>query len=483
MKIKQNILRDKIRMTYKQMGRCVLTGVLCVTMTASGLFLGCVEAKDTNIILSQQQEEEVIALLGDLNENASDSVKNELRQLVYEAETLIADRESKDNYLLSKKEANIWEAITALLDKETMRQFGKVYRNSNGVSQGEDQEGDMDYGKEMMDNLKKVLSNQDWNRVNEIRNDYFTAIENNDQDYSVNPELEIRGVINKYNELDSDAILLNLLGDKSQQNLGIFKITPDFDAVYQKGTENGLYLLGPEEQKSLKKVWEETTDIIPKELFANFKYFQVGGDGELGTFAYVTPLDAEGKLWCMTVDPADIKDDGYYPYTVVHEMAHYITLNQNQVNYLNKKLYPMDRYRDWLLVANDDSYLQAYYKLFWRDMIIDWYTNQDNPYFYLRHQSQFVTGYASTDCTEDLAESFSAYVLLDEAPTPETQAKFDFFDSYPELRSIKSDILNNIKKNNVYVNPNSEPVYGQEDESTFLDEYINLLSSITEIMS
>ncbi|WP_330695161.1 hypothetical protein, partial [Anaerotignum sp.] len=459
------------------------TGVLCVAMTASGLFLGCAEAKETNITLSQQQEEEVVALLGDLNENVSDGVKDELRKLVYEAETSITERELKDNYRLSNEEAKVWEEITNLLDKETMRQFGRVYGYANGVSQGENQEENIDYGKEMMDNLKKILSNQDWNRVNEIRNDYFTAIENNDQDYNTDPELEIRLIINKYSELDADAILLNLLGDKSQKNLGMFKITPEFDAVYQNGTENGLNLLGSEEQESLKKVWEQTTDILPKELFANFKYFKVGGDGELGVFAYVTPLDSEGKIWCMSVDPADIKDDGFYPYTVVHEMAHYITLNQNQVKYLNSELYPMDRYREWLFVANEDSYLQAYYKLFWRDMIIDWYTNRDNPYFYLRHQSQFVTGYASTNCTEDMAESFSAYVLLDEAPTPETQAKLDFFDSYPELKDIKSDILNNIKKNNVYVNPSNEPVYEQEENSTLLDGYISLLSSITEIMS
>ncbi|WP_304509802.1 hypothetical protein, partial [Anaerotignum sp.] len=69
MKIEQNILRDKITTIHKQIGRCLLTGVLCVAMTASGLFLGCAEAKETNITLSQQQEEEVVALLGDLNEN------------------------------------------------------------------------------------------------------------------------------------------------------------------------------------------------------------------------------------------------------------------------------------------------------------------------------------------------------------------------------------------------------------------------------
>lgn len=481
MKIIQNRVRDKLSTIHKQTIRRAVMGVLSITITTSGLFLGSVEAKDSDITLSQQQEKKVVALLGDLNENASDNVKNELRQLVYEAETRINKRELENNYLVSKDEAETWKKITDLLDKETIRQVG-VYRYANESSENQNQ--NLDYGKETMENLKKTLSDDDWNCLNEIRNNYFTAVENNAQDYDVDTEYEMSVVLEKYPDLDADAIILNILDDKTQQNIGMFKITPECDAVYQKGSENGLNSLDLEEQESLKKIWEQTIDILPKELFANFTYFKVGGDGKLGTFAYVTPLDSEGKLWCMTVDPADIDEDGFYPYTIVHEMAHYITLNQNQVNYLDDRAYPMDRYRDWLCVANEDSYLQSYYKLFWRDIIIDWYMDRENPYFYFRHQSQFITGYASTDCVEDLAENFSAYVFLEKAPTPEIQAKFDFFDSYPELKSIKNKILENVKANNVYVNPEIEPVYEEQaDGRSYLDGYISLLSSIAEILS
>lgn len=481
MKSRKNILEDIIRIFHKQTCRSILMGILCVSMTVSGLFLGSAEAKGTKVTLSKQQEAKVVALLGDLNENAPDSVKNELRQLVYEAETCISEREAAGNYVIPIEEGKVWEDITILLDNESMRHLGGYYYEAEDDKESTGQT--VDYGKNTMNNLKQRLSKGDWNELNKIRNDYFAAIENDTQGYDVDTDFEIKAIINKYKELDADAIVLNVLDAKNQQNVGMFKITPELDAVYQKGTENGLKLLGTEQQASLKKIWRQTTNILPKELFANFKYFKVGGDGELGTQAYVMPLDSEGKSWCMVVDPADITEDGYYPYTVVHEMAHYITLNENQVEYFSDELYPMDRYEDRLCVADEDSYLQAFYKLFWRDIITDWYIDSDNPYFYYRHQSEFVTGYASTDCTEDMAESFSAYVLLDKAPTPETQAKMDFFDSYPELKAIKRDILNNIKKNGVYVNPEIQPSYKQEDGSAGLDTFIKLMIGITEIMT
>ncbi len=70
-----------------------------------------------------------------------------------------------------------------------------------------------------------------------------------------------------------------------------------------------------------------------------------------------------------------------------------------------------------------------------------------------------MTGYAATECAEDLAESFSAYVLLKSADTPTLQAKFEFFDKYPELRKVKEQILKKIEENDIYVNPEIEPEY------------------------
>lgn len=430
---------------------------LLLIMICTSLFSGCTENANADTIITSQEEAETAVLLGDLNQNAPDDVKNKLAQLVHETNTYSTERESNGDYEMSDDEYILWEKITSLLDKETIRQFGEE------PQEDEIENTNFDYGKDTMANLKQILTNEDWTTINNIRNKYFYAIENDDQNYDVDTEAEIKTILNKYKELDSVAVTLNLLNSKNQHDLGMFKITPEFDAVYQSGSENGLTVLNEKEQESLEAVWEHTTDILPKELFANFKYFKVGGDGKLGSDAYVIPVDSEGKLWCMAVDPDDISDDNLFPYTVVHEMGHYLTLNENQVEYFddNEVFYPIDRYSDSQCVAKEDSYIQAFYELFWKDIINDWRTNQENPYFYYRHKSQFITEYSASECAEDIAECFSAYVFLDKAATPETQRKYDFFNSYPEFRSIKNEILNNVKENKIPVNPEIEPTYDE----------------------
>ncbi|QHI72047.1 hypothetical protein [Aminipila terrae] len=421
------------------------------------LVVTCTDSVSGKLELSKEENVQLTALLGDLNENATEQVRSDVGTLLHKADILMQEREGKKDYKMSDKETEIWQKITALLDKETIRQFGE----DNYKEDKPDPK--LDYGKETMANLKKILSRKDWDKLNQLREEYFKATENDDEQYDVDINKEIKDIVGKYRKLDADAIALNLLDDKNQKNFGMFVITPAFNAVYQEGSQNGLDSLSKKEQKNLEKNWKAVTDILPKELFANFKYFKVGGDGELGTYAYVIPVDDQGKTWCMTVDPADIKDDGLFPYTVVHEMCHYLTLNEKQVEYFgdNEKYYPENRYSDWECVANEDSYLQAYYKAFWKDMINDWATDPENAYFYDRHKSEFVTGYASTECAEDLAESFCAYVFLKSADTPGVQAKFDFFDRYPELKQLKQQILKKVKANHVYVNPEIEPDDGK----------------------
>ncbi|WP_313530467.1 hypothetical protein [Anaerotignum sp.] len=453
-------LRNKRTSIHLQRSKKALLTVLLVSMTSGMVFTGCAGNDVANLSLTHQEEAKVVALLGDLHEDVSKKVEYNLSQLVHKAELMMAKREAQDNYEVTDEEYKLWEDITSLLDKETIRQFGRDNYEEESV------DSDLDYGKETMANLKKILNEKDWKQLNEIRDTYFLATESGEQDSYTETEFGIKKIVQKYQGLDVDAITLNLLDDKNQQNFGMFTITPKFDVKYQSGKENGLKVLSTVEQEKLKMVWKQTTDILPKELFANFKYFKVGGDGELGTYAYVIPVDSEGKLWCMTVDPADISEDGLFPYTVVHEMAHYLTLNEKQVEYFKDNIfaYPSDRFADWQCVAREDSYIQAYYKMFWKDIINDWATNPENSYFYYRHQSQFVTGYAATECAEDMAESFSAYVFLDKAPTPETQKKLDFFDGYPELKELKYDILKKVAQNKVYVNPEIEPVYDESVE-------------------
>ncbi len=413
--------------------------------------------KISDVKLSTQEETKLTTLLGALNDDVPEQVRKEVGQLLHKVEDLREQREEKGDYEKTDEEYELWEKITQALDKETIRQFGEDDYDE------EDEDSNEDHGKGTINNLKKTLSKKDWKNLNELRDDFFEATESNDEDYDVDIEEEIRKIVNKYEQLDSDAIVLNLLDDKSQENLAMFCITPDYDIVYQDGSKNGLKSLSADEQNNMKKYWDIVTEVLPKKLFSNFKYFKVGGDGELGTYAFVIQVDDEGKTWCLNIDPADIKDDGVFPYTIVHEMSHYLSLNDKQVEYFKDEveLSPQNTYNDGQCVAREDSYIQGFYENFWKDLKDDWETNTENTYFFWRHESEFVTAYAATECAEDFAESFCAYVLMESAPTEAIQAKFDYFDSYPELKEIKKEILEKVKENAVFVNKEIEPEDGE----------------------
>ncbi|WP_312353844.1 hypothetical protein [Aminipila sp.] len=57
-------------------------------------------------------------------------------------------------------------------------------------------------------------------------------MENEDEEYDVDINTEIKSIIGKYKRLDADAVALNLLDDKNQKNIGMFTITSDLRAVY-----------------------------------------------------------------------------------------------------------------------------------------------------------------------------------------------------------------------------------------------------------
>ena len=66
----------------------------------------------------------------------------------------------------------------------------------------------------------------------------------------------------------------------------------------------------------------------------------------------------------------------------------------------------------------DDSYLNKYFQKFWADIYRE-YTyggtkNMSHYEFYKKYYDRFVTSYAATNPAEDIAESFSAFVLWDD---------------------------------------------------------------------
>ena len=203
-------------------------------------------------------------------------------------------------------------------------------------------------------------------------------------------------------------------------------------ADYAVEPDGGLRLTSGED--IYRSLWAQVNALLPEGALDGFSRFTVFTDGLDETLAYVSPLDDTGTRWELAVDPADAGELDWFTETVLHEYTHYLTLNDTQADYGAPE--SGARYCEEGMVARSGSYLDDFYHAFWTDYLHDRLANPDSYGFYLRHQADFVTDYASTDPSEDIAESFTYFVLWD-APEGDAvwEEKLNFFYRYPELGS------------------------------------------------
>lgn len=195
-------------------------------------------------------------------------------------------------------------------------------------------------------------------------------------------------------------------------------------------------------------LWDWMCSFMPDGAWDDFSRLIIFSDGEDEVLAYVVPADDTGDKWQIAVDPADAGDAGWFTETVLHEYAHYLTLNSRQVTYTYNQT--VTTYNEEGLVANPGSYLDDFYQAFWADYLDDRLVNMDSYLFFFRHEDDFVTDYASTDPAEDIAESFTYFVLCD---PPEGDAvweqKLNFFYRYPELVQFRAETLERLSHHKV----------------------------------
>ena len=94
------------------------------------------------------------------------------------------------------------------------------------------------------------------------------------------------------------------------------------------------------------------------------------------------------------------------------------------------------------MVSAPGSYLDDFYQAFWTGYLDDRLANPDSCNFFLRHEDDFVTDYASSSPSEDIAESFTYFVLQD-GPRPGDavwEQKLNFFFDYPEMTALRQEI-------------------------------------------
>jgi len=218
-----------------------------------------------------------------------------------------------------------------------------------------------------------------------------------------------------------------------------------------------------------QEIWDTFITLIPiKAREPILAEYSLMTDGAGNNLAVVTQTSTNPSRWVLSVDIADADKMLNLTYTFIHEFAHLLTLGPNQVTpslaifenpddenvYFNEAA-ACPYYFPGEGCSHPDSYLNAFFTQFWANIHEEWQginlIEDDEIYygaldkFYDDHHDSFLTVYAATNPEEDIAESFT-FFILSPLPTGESIAeqKILFFYGYPELVSLRDQIIDGI---------------------------------------
>jgi hypothetical protein len=214
-------------------------------------------------------------------------------------------------------------------------------------------------------------------------------------------------------------------------------------------------------------IWHYFTSLVPAPDRSYVGEFSILSDGSNNILAGVSPTYDNPREWTLKVDIVDASDPYSLTYSLLHEYGHLLTLNASQVPPDDQVFYhPQDsslrdqavascpRYFTGEGCSNSGSYINEFFNRYWSSFYAEWQAanqGQDSQQrdllnkFYYVHEDEFLTAYAATSPEEDIAESWT-YFLLSPKPEPTSIAnkKILFFYDYPELVTLREEILNNL---------------------------------------
>ena len=245
-------------------------------------------------------------------------------------------------------------------------------------------------------------------------------------------------------------------GDDTQREDGlvaVYEVNGDQITLVETG-EAGRGFYNSTRQNELRTF---IINLIPASARTSIVEWELYSDEEDDTAAFVLPLeDNDLSEWLMGHN-LDIVWDfqgnfiyGETAYTSIHEIAHVITLEESQVTVgVNES--NCDNFFPGEGCSKSDSYINQFFQTFWTDIYAENRGLDENNIdqidaFYDKYSDQFVTAYAATNPGEDIAESFSYFMMGDDIPAGNSiqDQKVRFWQDYSEMVALRQQIRANI---------------------------------------
>ena len=216
-----------------------------------------------------------------------------------------------------------------------------------------------------------------------------------------------------------------------------------------------ITLISGKNDEQHNDVWNKFITLIPTVLRTDFLYFEITNDVNSGTAAHVIQDETENTKWNMNVNLASLYEDGKFVgeewyATLIHEFTHVMTLNKSQMRYapITEDEGILQRFAENCETnfvqegcLHETAYLDDFIDTFWTNKEELKKAQEEGWDVYTGNESKYITDYAATNPGEDIAESFT-YFVLRAKPTENTVAdkKLQFFYNYKELESLRLGI-------------------------------------------
>ncbi len=252
---------------------------------------------------------------------------------------------------------------------------------------------------------------------------------------------------------DTDEVPVNL--DDQTRNTGLVAVYSvegnDISSLEQGSASAGFY-----NQQRQQQLWSFFSQLIPASARGTMTELELYADEEDGTAAFVSPInDNDLSRWLMGFNLDFVWDaqgnfvEGETAYTSIHEVAHLLTLNSGQIN-VTGRVNTCSTFFPGEGCSQTESYINTFFNRFWTEIYAENQAIAEDDFdaldaFYRRYRNQFVTDYAATNPGEDIAESFT-YFVMEDIPSGNSvrDQKVRFFQAYPELVSLRQAIRANI---------------------------------------
>lgn len=260
---------------------------------------------------------------------------------------------------------------------------------------------------------------------------------------------------------EADAVGEEYYGDEKQyQDAEVSGETPLVTYTVTGDTiRNRTDVSGTSDEQQEQTVWTLFTTLIPQIYRNHVVGYDIISDGRDGTLAAVYQDESDPARWRLAVDLEDAYTESGQlarqdlTYSLIHEFAHLLTLRAGQLRYTDttgippsERINATDCNKSYATdegCALSDAYLNRFVQQYWTPIWSDYAASIDtaSEVLYARYPTQFITEYAATNPEEDIAETFTAFVLQKKPQgTTVADQKIAFFYASPDMVTVREAI-------------------------------------------